>query len=93
MCIRDRLCDERRGGDLREAVATLPLDRLLLETDCPYLLPRDLKDPPPSGRRNEPALLPHIANAVAQAMGRNVEEVATASTVNAERLFGLHGSR
>ena len=50
------ICDERRGADLRAAIATLPLDRLLLETDAPYLLPRTLS-PKPRTRRNEPAYL------------------------------------
>lgn len=82
------VCDERRGDALREALPRIPLDRLLLETDAPYLLPRDLK-PAPRHRRNEPAFLAHIAERVAAGIGRSVEEVAAASTANAERLFGL----
>jgi TatD DNase family protein len=82
------LCDERRGMALREALPKIPLDRLLLETDAPYLLPRDLK-PPPKSRRNEPAFLPHVAQRVAATMGVDVETVAQASSANAERLFGL----
>jgi TatD DNase family protein len=73
---------------LREALPKIPLDRLLLETDAPYLLPRDLK-PPPKSRRNEPAFLPHVAQRVAATMGVDVETVAQASSANAERLFGL----
>ena len=46
------LCDERRGADLRDAVRHLPLDRVMIETDAPYLLPRDLPRKP-RGRRNE----------------------------------------
>jgi TatD DNase family protein len=82
------LCDERRGGAVREALPRIPLDRLLLETDAPYLLPRDL-DPKPKNRRNEPAFLPHIAQRVAEEIGVSVETVASASSANAERLFGL----
>ncbi len=53
------VCDERRGLELRELLPAIPAERLLLETDAPYLLPRDLK-PKPASRRNEPAYLPHI---------------------------------
>ena len=82
------ICDERRGEALRQAVRSLPLDRLLLETDAPYLLPRDLT-PAPKHRRNEPANLPHIAARVAAIMDLDVDEVAGAATANTERLFGL----
>jgi TatD DNase family protein len=82
------VCDERRGGALREAVPRIPLDRLLLETDAPYLLPRDL-EPKPAQRRNEPAFLPHVLARVAALQGRSAADVARASTANAERLFGL----
>lgn len=82
------VCDERRGMALREALPKIPLDRLLLETDAPYLLPRDLQ-PKPTSRRNEPAFLPHVARRVAEEMGSSLEDVANASTANAVRLFGL----
>jgi TatD DNase family protein len=82
------VCDERRGGALRDAVPQIPLDRLLIETDAPYLLPRDLV-PKPAHRRNEPAYLPHVLERVARLMQRPVETVAAATTHNAERLFGL----
>jgi TatD DNase family protein len=82
------ICDERRGGELREAVADLPLDRLLLETDAPYLLPRTLS-PRPRSRRNEPAHLAEVNRVVAECMRQPVEAVAAASSRNAERLFRL----
>lgn len=82
------VCDERRGQDLRELVKEIPADRLLLESDGPYLLPRDLPQPP-KDRRNEPRYLPHIAAAVARLRGETVEHLAAASTANAQRLFGL----
>jgi len=80
--------DERRGESLRESVPRIPADRLMLETDAPYLLPRDLA-PPPKSRRNEPCYLPHIARAVAHLRGESLEQVAAASTRNANRFFGL----
>jgi len=86
------ICDERRGGPLRAAVAGLPLDRLLLETDAPYLTPRDL-EPQPAGRRNEPRFLPHIARRLAELMGVAPDDVARAATANAEKLFALAPGR
>lgn len=86
------VCDERRGDALREALPRIPLDKLLLETDAPYLLPRDYR-PAPKARRNEPALLAHVLERVAELVGRPADEVARITTANAERLFGLPGAR
>ncbi len=72
------------AAGLREVAAQIPLDRLLLETDCPYLTPQFRR-----GKRNEPAYLGQIAGAVAQAVGVSVERVAQATTENARRLFTL----
>jgi TatD DNase family protein len=82
------VCDERRGSALRAAVPRIPLARLLVETDAPYLLPRDLA-PPPRHRRNEPRFLAHVLERVAALRNEPVEAVAAATTANAERLFGL----
>jgi len=82
------ICDERRGLHLREVVRRVPADRLLLETDSPYLLPRDL-EPKPRNRRNEPRFLPHVLAAVATARGESVVAVADATTRNALELFGF----
>ena len=82
------ICDERRGLHLRPLVREIPPDRLMLETDSPYLLPRDLR-PRPRTRRNEPMWLPHVARAVAAAAGEPVEEVAARTTAAACAFFGL----
>src|SRR6266446_4063920 len=80
--------DERRGQTLRESVPHIPADRLMVETDSPYLLPRDLL-PRPKSRRNEPCFLPHIARAVAHLRGETPESVAESTTRNATLFFGL----
>ena len=85
------ICDERRGRHLLELVRDIPRDKLLLETDSPYLTPRDMR-PQPKARRNEPAFLPHILKTVARALGRPAEEVAAETTRNARQLFRLHES-
>jgi TatD DNase family protein len=84
-------CDERRGAELRAIMQRIPEDRLLIETDAPYLLPQDLGARPKS-RRNEPAFLPHIAATVARLRGEPVETVAAATTRNAVALFALKDS-
>jgi TatD DNase family protein len=86
------ICDERRGTHLLKLVRDIPRERLLLETDSPYLVPRDLK-PQPKARRNEPAFLPHILRAVARALGRPEEEIAAETTRNAQRFFDLDEPR
>lgn len=68
------VCDERRGQDLREAVKHIPANRLMIETDSPYLLPRDLK-PKPKSRNNSPKHLPHIAQAIATLRNEPLEQL------------------
>lgn len=82
------ICDERRGTHLREFVHEIPADRLMLETDAPYLLPRTVR-PHPAHRRNEPMYLAHICAEVARDRGQTPAEVAAASRRTAEAFFGL----
>jgi TatD DNase family protein len=82
------ICDERRGRHLLEIVADIPVGRLMVETDGPYLLPRDLL-PKPASRRNEPMYLPHVAATVARARGESLEALAAHTSAAARRFFGL----
>jgi TatD DNase family protein len=82
------ICDERRGLDLQQLVKLIPADRLLLETDAPYLLPRNI-EPKPSSRINEPAYLPHILETVALHQGKSVELLATQSLHASRSFFAL----
>jgi TatD DNase family protein len=82
------ICDERRGVELQKLVRLIPADRLLLESDAPYLLPRNL-DPKPSSRINEPAYLPHILANVAQHQGKSIDLLARQSRQNSQAFFSL----
>lgn len=64
-------------------------DRLMIETDCPYLTPRSIVPSKARPQRNEPALLPHVLSAVAAARGERCEEMARQTTENARRFFRL----
>jgi TatD DNase family protein len=82
------ICDARRGAHLLPLMREIPADRLMIETDAPYLLPRDLPARAPS-RRNESMYLTHIARVVAQARGESLESLAASSTAAASRFFNL----
>lgn len=82
------ICDERRGSHLQDIVGLIPDERLLLETDAPYLLPRSLS-PRPKSRRNEPAHLREVLRVVAESRGQSEEQVAAVTTRAAESFFGL----
>jgi TatD DNase family protein len=81
------VCDTRRGQALRDCVADIPDDRLLVETDAPYLLPHNA--PRTAHRRNEPALLGYVVQALAAARDQSTEHVARISAANARACFGL----
>jgi TatD DNase family protein len=82
------ICDERRGTHLRELVKSVPADRLMLETDAPYLLPRSVV-PMPSHRRNEPMYLAHVCAEVARDRGEDMAVTAANATATARGFFGL----
>ncbi|MBU0758821.1 MAG: TatD family hydrolase [Candidatus Omnitrophica bacterium] len=74
----------KKVGRLREAVKLVPIDRLLLETDAPFLAPQAFR-----GRRNEPAYVRFLAEEIAGIKGIDFEEVARVTTMNAKRFFGI----
>jgi TatD DNase family protein len=82
------ICDERRGAHLKDIVSVVPDDRLMIETDAPYLLPRTIQ-PKPKTRRNEPMHLVEVLRTVAEARGQTEEHVAEITTRNAQHFFGL----
>jgi TatD DNase family protein len=82
------ICDERRGRDLQDFIGLVPPDRLMVESDAPYLLPRTIK-PLPKSRRNEPAYLPYVVATLAAAVGKPVEQVAAETTATAKKFFNL----
>ena len=82
------VCDERRGVPLRKAVHLIPDDKLLVETDAPYLMPRNIS-PKPKNRRNEPANLHYVIEVIAAARQQSPEEVARITTNNAKSLFAI----
>ena len=82
------ICDPRRGMPLQDLVADIPLDRLMIETDSPYLLPRNLAFPPKDGR-NEPSFLPWVVSGIAACRGESKEEIAEQTGKTAIKFFGL----
>ena len=76
----------KKFGPLRAVAASIPADRLLLETDSPYLIPHPLRG---REKRNEPAWIVHTARALAELRGVTLEELARQTTTNARRLFGI----
>ena len=82
------ICDERRGTHLLALVKDIPIDRLLVETDSPYLMPRSIQ-PKPKTRRNEPQYLPAVCRTVAECRGIEYEQLAAATTANARAFFDL----
>ena len=80
------LCDPRRNHNLIDSIKYIPIDRLLIETDSPYLLPKALEKELKT-RRNEPCFLPHIAQAIAEYKKTDLAEVLLNTIQNSEKLF------
>lgn len=82
------VCDERRGKNLADIVPIIPDDRLMIETDAPYLLPRSLK-PKPKSNRNLPEYLPHIAQTIADLRQQPLEHLIKITRKNTIKFFDL----
>jgi len=76
-------------SQLKEAVRYVPLDRLMVETDGPFMLPKSAMESPPKSRRNEPAFLPYIVKFIARCTNKSVAEIANATTDTAREFFSL----
>ena len=68
------ICDAKRNVELRKTIKNIPLERLMIETDCPYLIPKNLEEKP-KNNRNEPTYLNHIANEVATLMKKDINDI------------------
>lgn len=83
------VCDERRGKPLQELIPHIPLERLLVETDAPYLIPRNLPEKPMQKHRNEPAYVPWVAQQVAALRPESSDQVFAQLLHNSRTLFDL----
>ena len=81
------LCDERRGKHLESLIPLIPLEKLMIETDSPYLLPRDMGID--NSSRNEPKYLPHIAKRIADLRSESIELVFSAIYMNSLNFFNV----
>lgn len=82
------ICDEKRGQELKNLVANIPLNRLMIETDAPYLLPKTM-DIKPKNRRNEPAFLPWIVKEIADNRPESMDEIARQTRATTKQFFNI----
>jgi TatD DNase family protein len=82
------VCDERRGKSLQALIPSIPLNRLMIETDAPYLTPRTIRPKPKSGR-NEPSYLPYVIDKLAELYQCNIEDIINASSENTRKVFSI----
>ena len=82
------ICDEKRNAELRKTINNIPLEKLMIETDCPYLIPKNLPDKP-KNNRNEPINLNHIVNEIAVLMGIDIDTLRKQTYENTEKFFKI----
>lgn len=82
------ICDERRGSHLIPLIKTIPANRLMIESDAPYLMPRNI-EPKPKSRRNEPSYLTYVCQAVADATDKSFDTIAEETSRTAREFFNL----
>jgi TatD DNase family protein len=82
------ICDTKRGEELRRIVSFIPKDLLLIETDAPYLLPKNI-NPKPKSNRNEPCHLDSVVSMISACSNRSENEIAQQTRLNAAKLFSL----
>jgi TatD DNase family protein len=80
------ICDAKRNIDLRQSIKNIPIDRMMIETDCPYLIPKNLIKKP-INNINEPKYLPHIAKEICELIGVEIEELKFFTSKNAVDFF------
>ena len=80
------ICDEKRNIDLRKSIKNIPIEKMMIETDSPYLIPKNLMVKPKKNV-NEPKYLPHIANEICELTGYDLEELKSATSNNAIEFF------
>lgn len=85
-------CDERRGTHLPHLIATIPPDKLLVETDSPYLIPRNLPAAQRKNNRNEPAYLRHLIHEIAGHLSMDAQDLALVTRTNAARFLQINVS-
>ena len=85
------VCDERRGQHLLPLISEIPEHRLMIETDAPYLLPRNIR-PKPKSRNNEPAYLPWVVEKLSECTGKSIEQIASQTTLTSESFFRLNNN-
>jgi TatD DNase family protein len=82
------ICDPKRGEELRNIVSDIPLNRLMIETDAPYLIPKNMPQPP-KNRRNEPAFLGYVLEVIQSQRSETIDAIAQATTANAKQFFNI----
>ena len=82
------ICDEKRGKELKELVSNIPLKRLMIETDAPYLLPKTMTEKP-KNRRNEPAYLPWVLKEITHNRPETAEQIAKETLATTKQFFAI----